>query len=86
MVDSFINDSSGDGSREPMAVSPLWVQYSGLPEWLNQKINRQAWSLFKAIMEADCARNSRPETVEITPAELARMAGIDADAAMRILE
>jgi hypothetical protein len=62
------------------------LQYSGLPEWLNQNVNRNAWTLFKTIVEIDCARNSRPESIEITPAQLAQFCGIDPKAAMTTLE
>jgi len=73
-------------STEPMASSPLWLQYSGLPEWLNEEVNRSAWLVFKTLVELDCARNTRPATMEMTPAELAQLCGLDDKTAMRTLE
>lgn len=73
-------------SSEPLAASPLWLQRSGLPEWLNAKVNRSAWLVFKTLVETDCARNARPATFEIAPAELARDCGLDAATVMRTLE
>ncbi|NQU42056.1 hypothetical protein HQ520_02140 [bacterium] len=80
----FSNTSSG--SSEPMALSPLWLQRSGLPEFLNSQVNRTAWLVFKTVVELDCARNARPGTVEITPFELASMCGLDAQTTVRTLE
>lgn len=72
--------------QEPLARSPLWLQYSGLPEWLNQKVSRSAWTVFKTVVELDCARNSKPATVEVTVAQLARLCGLDAPVVARTLE
>jgi hypothetical protein len=71
---------------EPMASSPLWLQHSGLPEWLNENVNRNGWLVLKTLIELDCARNVRPATVEIPPAELARFCGLDDATVMRTLE
>jgi hypothetical protein len=73
-------------SGEPMARSPLWLDYSGLPEWLNGKVSRSAWLVFKKVVELDCARNTRPATIEITPAEIAEQCGLPAPTVMRTLE
>ncbi len=59
-----------------MASSPLWLAHSGLPEYLNEKVNRYAWHVFKTVVELDCARNVRPGTVETTVAELSRLTGL----------
>lgn len=72
--------------QEPMAASPLWLAHSGLPEWLTEKVNRTAWLVFKTVVELDCARNSRPATVEVPPSEIATLCGLDAQAVMRTLE
>lgn len=71
---------------EPMASSPLWLARSGLPEWLNAKVNRNAWLVFKTVVELDCARNARPASVEVAPAEIAALCGLPDDAVMRTLE
>ena len=73
-------------SQEPMACSPLWLVYSGLPEWLNAKVNRTAWLVFKTVVEIDCANHARPRTVEVPPAEIARRCGLESVATMRTLE
>jgi len=73
------------GSSEPMASSPLWLAYSGLPEWLNREINRNAWLVFKTVVEMDCARNARPATIEAPPAEIARRCGLAPETVMRTL-
>ncbi|MFW6303283.1 MAG: hypothetical protein ACOC2L_01560 [Candidatus Sumerlaeota bacterium] len=72
--------------REPMASSPLWLAHSGLPDWLNAKINRSAWLVFKTVVELDCARNARPATIEITVTELARLTGLPAKNVASTLE
>ncbi|MBN1867770.1 hypothetical protein JW916_10800 [Candidatus Sumerlaeota bacterium] len=74
------------GFSEPMASSPLWLAYSGLPAWLNSKIHRHAWLVFKTVVEIDCALNARPATVEIAPAEIAERCGLAPDATMKTLE
>ncbi len=87
--ESLSTPTSGNGVlalSEPMAASPLWLAYSGLPEWLNQQVNRSAWLVFKTVVELDCARNARPATVEVTPVELAAWCGLEAEAVMRTLE
>ena len=73
------------GSSEPMASSPLWLAHSGLPEWLNAKVNRSAWLVFKTVVEIDCERNARPSTVEIPPREIAERCGLPPESVMRTL-
>lgn len=77
---------SAPGRGEPLAASPLWLARSGLPAYLTRKVNRTAWSVFKTVVEIDCARNARPRTIEIAPAELAELCGLDAASVMRTLE
>jgi hypothetical protein len=87
--ESLSTPMSGTGAApvsEPMAASPLWLAHSGLPEWLNQQVNRSAWLVFKTVVELDCARNARPGTVEVTPQDLAAWCGLEAEAVMRTLE
>jgi hypothetical protein len=71
---------------EPLATSPLWLQYSGLPQWLNDEVHKHAWLVFKTVVELDCARNITPATLEIAPAEIARYCGLDPKSLLRILE
>lgn len=70
--------------RELRACSPLWLEYSGLPELLAAKIKGGAgWALFKKIMELDCERNSAPGTVEVSLGELQKRCGVAPDQARR---
>lgn len=57
--------------------APLWLEYSGLPQLLCEKIKGgAAWPLFRKIVELDCVTNNEPDTVEITVAELSQRTGI----------
>lgn len=71
---------------EPMASSPLWLAYSGLPRLLTEKVSRAAWLVFKTVVEIDCERNARPATIEIAPSELAERCGLPDTTVMRTLE
>ncbi len=70
---------------EPLSISPLWLEYSGLPQWLNANIRAGAWSVFKNIVELDCRMNAIPDIVEIAPAAIAEHVGLDADVVMKTL-
>ena len=59
-----------------MNKSPEWLELSGLPELLNTKSRMGTWSVFKKIVELDCAKNSIPGIVEISASELSEMVGI----------
>lgn len=69
---------------EQKAWSPLWLEFSGLPQLLNQKIRGGAgWPLFKKIVELDCAVNHSPGLVEVSLAELALRCGLSTAAVRR---
>ena len=70
---------------EPLSISPLWLEYSGLPEWLNAEVRQGAWVVFKKIVELDCQMNAIPDIVEIAPVALAGRIGLGADVVMKIL-
>ncbi len=70
---------------EPLAISPLWIDHSGLPAWLNAEVRAGAWVVFKKIVELDCAANAIPDIVEVKPVELAEWTGLSADVVMKIL-
>lgn len=62
---------------EHKAWSPLWLEYSGLPQLLGDKIRGNAgWITFKKVVELDCAVNRQPGTVEISLIELSGRTGI----------
>lgn len=72
--------------REVRAWAPMWLEYSGLPELLAQKIKGGAgWALFKKIVELDCERNSAPGTVEISLQELQRRCGVLPNTVRRVM-
>ncbi|MCX7016963.1 MAG: hypothetical protein NTW86_31120 [Candidatus Sumerlaeota bacterium] len=70
---------------EPLAISPLWLEFSGLPEWLNAEARAGAWAVFKKIVELDCQQNAIPDIVEAAPAELAQWTGLKAETVQKIL-
>ncbi|MBX7246126.1 MAG: hypothetical protein K1X53_11560 [Candidatus Sumerlaeaceae bacterium] len=73
-------------SNDPTVSSPLWLEYSGLPAYLGQKIKGGAgWPVLKKITELDCAANGFPDTVEIGISELAERSGVAAGAARKAL-
>jgi hypothetical protein len=56
--------------------SPLWLEYSGLPQLLAEKIKGGAgWPLLKKIVELDCTTNAEPGTIEVTLVELGQRTG-----------
>lgn len=66
--------------------APLWLELSGLPEWLNEKARGgAAWAVFKKLVELDCALNPRPGLVEISINELAQRTGVDPKTVRRLL-
>ncbi|MBN1900546.1 hypothetical protein JW926_04385 [Candidatus Sumerlaeota bacterium] len=64
---------------------PLWLELSGLPDWLNSKVRKDAWSVFKKVAELDCAANIDPGVVEISMSDLARRTGIAPDSVEKCL-
>lgn len=66
--------------REVRSWSPLWLEYSGLPQHLAEKTRGgPAWTVFKKIVELDCDRNTAPGTVEISLLELEQRCGVAPD-------
>ena len=62
------------------ARSPLWLEYSGLPELLTQKAGPAGWPLFKKLVEIDCEKNPMsPGTFEVSLDDLARATGHTTD-------
>jgi hypothetical protein len=71
---------------EEKAWSPLWLEFSGLPEHVNRKIRGgNGWSILKKIMELDCAANPDPDTVETSIDELSERTGIAPDRVRRAI-
>jgi hypothetical protein len=65
---------------------PTWLEWSGLPLHLNEKIRIGAWSIFHKIVELDCERNRTPDAVEISVTELATRCGVNAKTCRRLLD
>jgi DNA-binding Lrp family transcriptional regulator len=62
---------------EQKVWAPLWIELSGLPELLTEKVRPAGgWQLFKKIVELDCTTNPRPGTLEIPVTDLARRTGL----------
>jgi len=70
---------------EPLSISPLWLEHSGLPAWLNSEVRAGAWPVFKKIVELDCSQNAIPDIVEVVPVHLAQWCGLSTDVVMKIL-
>ena len=70
---------------EKRAEFPLWLEYTGLPEWINNKVRREAWSVFKKVIELDCAVNLDPGVVETSLQELASRTGLTPEVIQRCL-
>ncbi len=64
---------------------PLWLEWSGLPRALNEKIRIGAWSVLKKIIELDCERNLHPDAIEISVTDLAERVGLSPAVCRRIL-
>ena len=64
---------------------PVWLEYSGLPSHLNTHIRREAWSVFKKLVEIDCEKNSHPGTFEISLTELSQFTGVSVDILNKII-
>lgn len=66
--------------KEDRTWAPLWLELSGLPQLLSQKIKGgSGWPVFKKIVELDCDRNTAPGTVEISLEELSERCGVSPD-------
>lgn len=78
-------NSINDAVDEPLAISPLWLEFSGLPSWINGKVRSGAWVVFKKIVELDCQQNAIPDIVEAAPVEIAQWTGLSCDIVVKIL-
>jgi len=62
--------------EEIRATFPLWIEFSGLPEFVNTKIRKEAWSVFKKIVELDCEANLEPGVLDISLQDLGSRTGL----------
>lgn len=73
--------------RESRSWSPMWLEHSGLPEFLTDKVRGGfGWLVFKKIIELDCEKNSAPGTVEISLDDLKMRCGVPPDKLRRTIE
>jgi len=70
---------------EQRVWSPAWLEFAGVPEWLNTRVRQGAWPVFKKLAELDCEVNFRPASFEVSLAELARRLGMKTEAVEKIL-
>ena len=71
--------------KEIRSEFPRWLEFSGLPEYVNKKIRRGAWSVFKKVVELDCERNIEPGVVEISLEQLGARTGLPPDVTEKCL-
>lgn len=69
---------------EQKTWAPLWLELSGLPEFLGERV-KGGWPVFKKIVELDCATNPLPGIVEISLKELAQRSGVSVVAIRRVI-
>jgi len=62
--------------EEIRATFPLWIEFSGLPEFVNYKVRKEAWSVFKKIVELDCEANLEPGVLEISLQDMGSRTGL----------
>lgn len=57
--------------------SPRWLEYSGLPQKLNELAGICTWSIFKKLIELDCAANLEPDLFFETIERISQATGLD---------
>lgn len=64
--------------HEGFGVYPIWLERSGLPRALNESCKSPlAWTVFKKIVELDCASNRQsPGLVEVSLERLGELTGL----------
>jgi len=71
---------------EKRAEFPIWLELSGLPGFVNTKVRKGAWGVFKKIVELDCASNLEPGVVEVSLSEIASRIGMEPELVAKCLE
>jgi len=64
---------------------PLWLEFSGLPEFLNSKVRKGAWSVFKKVVELDCSLNIQPGVVEASIRDISERTGLSPEVVEKCL-
>ena len=72
--------------NEPVCESPLWLEVAGYPRYLNDKLRREAWPVFKKLVELDCAANVGPQVFSVSVSALAERCGLSVDVTRRVIQ
>lgn len=83
----IINKKSMNPLKKMATAAPKWLEYSGLPRFLNDKHGPETWPIFKKLIELDFDAG-RPEN-RLVPFEsemLAEVTGYDLDFVVNILK
>jgi len=59
--------------------TPRWIDYSGLPQKINQEISPLAWLILKRLMELDALANSEPDVFSEPLHRLSQTLGLQMD-------
>jgi hypothetical protein len=59
--------------------TPRWIDYSGLPQKINQEISPLAWFVLKRLMELDALANSEPDVFSEPLDRLSQTLGLQTD-------
>jgi len=84
-LEPFLNPGAGvkssDSSENPKKMCfrfPKWLEFSGLPRLLNDKIGPEAWPIFKKLIELDFELGKPTDRhVQLDRAEIAERTGYD---------
>ena len=68
------------------AKFPLWLEFTGLPEFVTKKAKPIGWVLLKKLIELDCFYNTDPDVFEISIAELSQRTGINSTQIPKLIE
>lgn len=83
----IINKKSMNSLKKMSNASPKWLEYSGLPRFLNDKHGPEAWPIFKKLLELDFdAGRPADRLVKYEPELLADITGYDIDFVENILK
>lgn len=73
--------------KKMSTACPKWLEYSGLPRFLNDKHGPEAWPIFKKLLELDFdAGRPADRLVQYQPELLAEITGYDIDFVDNILK
>ena len=71
--------------NEQRAEFPLWLELCGLPQYVYEKVRKDAWIVFKKVVELDCFANIDPGIIEISLNELANRTGLPVETVEKCL-